>query len=95
MCEHPKRGAREAAAVALSGTTDATALAALVRLCEDPGSNVRWHAVGSLRSAPRNSGVAQRLLSKRWDQECWSEIQDLLFARLLPDHVPFAEWPEG
>jgi HEAT repeat protein/pimeloyl-ACP methyl ester carboxylesterase len=97
LCEDPERNVRWAAAWGLRGATDRAALAALLRLCWDPDQYVREVAADALRLAPPGSGVAQRILAdqERWSQEHSSETQGLLFARLLPDDVAFAEWPRG
>jgi HEAT repeat protein len=95
LCQDTESGVREAAAEALEGTTDPTTLAALVGLCEHPERKVRRTVANALESARPRSAVAQQLLAKRRSEEHRSEIQGLLFARLLSDDVPFSEWPEG
>ncbi len=95
LCKNTDATTRHTAALALRGTRDPAALAALVRLCEDTESNIRELAASALRSAPPESGVAQLLLAWHWKEDHRSEVEHLLFARVLPEDVPFAEWPGG
>jgi HEAT repeat protein len=86
---------RWAAAGALQGATDPAALHTLITLLRDEEWVVYMGANRSLQDAPAGSGVAPLLSAAAQRGDLSPYAQNLIFDRLLPDDVPFADWPEG